>query len=163
MSDTPETDAQSPFRYAIKTPDGVTTYFVPAEFARKLERERDEALAQITKLLRCHHDEPCTAVVLKLDQENQQLRKERDEARAECQEQARLLGMSAEREARIMTERDEAREAFAVATSQAIEAREMLRRIMDWSPCLPEYEPDAQHLKWQSDAHAARKFLEAAK
>ena len=60
-------------------------------------------------------------------------------------------------------ERDEAREAFATATNHAIEAREMLRRIMDWSPCLPEYEPDAQHLKWQSDAHAARKFLEAAK
>ena len=42
MSDTPETDAHSPWRYAITTPDGTTTHFVPADFARKLERERDE-------------------------------------------------------------------------------------------------------------------------
>jgi hypothetical protein len=43
MSDTPETDAHAPFRYGITTPDGVTTYYIPADFARKLERERDEA------------------------------------------------------------------------------------------------------------------------
>lgn len=43
MSDTPETDAHSPWRYAITTPNGVTTHFVPADFARRLERERDEA------------------------------------------------------------------------------------------------------------------------
>ena len=43
MSDTPETDAKCPWRYSITTPDGKTTLFVPADFARKLERERDEA------------------------------------------------------------------------------------------------------------------------
>jgi hypothetical protein len=43
LSDTPETEAHSPWRYSIKTPDGVTTHYVPADFARKLERERDEA------------------------------------------------------------------------------------------------------------------------
>jgi hypothetical protein len=42
MSDTPETDAHAPFRYGITTPDGVTTYYIPADFARKLERERDK-------------------------------------------------------------------------------------------------------------------------
>ena len=74
-----------------------------------------------------------------------------------------ILVVPAKLSRKLEHERDEAREAFATATNHAIEAREMLRRIMDWSPCLPEYEPDAQHLKWQSDAHAARKFLEAAK
>jgi hypothetical protein len=42
MSDTPETDAHAPFRYGITT-HGVTTYYIPADFARKLERERYEA------------------------------------------------------------------------------------------------------------------------
>lgn len=41
MSDTPETEANSPWRYGITTPDGTTTHFVPADFARKLERERN--------------------------------------------------------------------------------------------------------------------------
>jgi hypothetical protein len=40
---TPETDVHAPWRYAITTPNGVTTQFVPADFARKLERERDDA------------------------------------------------------------------------------------------------------------------------
>jgi hypothetical protein len=46
LSDTPETDAHSPAGYAIIRPDGVRTDYVPADFARKLERERDEAQMQ---------------------------------------------------------------------------------------------------------------------
>jgi hypothetical protein len=46
LSDTPETDAHSPAGYAIIRPDGVRTDYVPADFARKLERERDEARTQ---------------------------------------------------------------------------------------------------------------------
>jgi hypothetical protein len=42
MSDTPETGAHSPASYAIIRPDGVRTDYVPADFARKLERERDK-------------------------------------------------------------------------------------------------------------------------
>lgn len=44
MSETPETEAHSPASYSITRPDGVRTDYVPADFARKLERERDEAL-----------------------------------------------------------------------------------------------------------------------
>ena len=43
MKDTPETDAHSPASYAIIGPNGVRTDYVPADFARKLERERDQA------------------------------------------------------------------------------------------------------------------------
>ena len=50
MSDTPETDANSPWRYSITSPDGTTTLFVPADFARKLERQRDEAKRKVTEL-----------------------------------------------------------------------------------------------------------------
>jgi hypothetical protein len=47
MSDTPETDAHSPASYAIIRPDGVRTDYVPADFARKLERERDLLRVQV--------------------------------------------------------------------------------------------------------------------
>ncbi len=50
MSDTPETDAHSPASYAIIRPDGVRTDYVPADFARKLERERDEARALLAEM-----------------------------------------------------------------------------------------------------------------
>jgi hypothetical protein len=46
MSDTPETEMHTPASYAIIRPDGVRTDYVPADFARKLERERDEAQMQ---------------------------------------------------------------------------------------------------------------------
>jgi hypothetical protein len=47
MSDTPETEMHTPASYAIIRPDGVRTDYVPADFARKLERERDEARRQL--------------------------------------------------------------------------------------------------------------------
>lgn len=43
MNDTPETDAYSPASYSIIGPNGVRTDYVPADFARGLERERDLA------------------------------------------------------------------------------------------------------------------------
>jgi hypothetical protein len=49
LSDTPETEAHSPWRYAINA-NGVTTHYVPADFARKLERERDEAQKDLAEL-----------------------------------------------------------------------------------------------------------------
>ena len=61
---TPETDAESCY------PDSNLGECVCADFARKLERERDEA-------------------------------------QADCLEQARLLGMGSEREARLISERDD--------------------------------------------------------
>lgn len=51
MSDTSETDAHSPASYAIIRPDGVRTDYVPADFARQLERERDEANAQMCQAI----------------------------------------------------------------------------------------------------------------
>jgi hypothetical protein len=50
MSDTPETEMHSPASYAIIRPDGVRTDYVPAEFARKLERERDKARNWVFRL-----------------------------------------------------------------------------------------------------------------
>jgi hypothetical protein len=46
MSNTPETEIHSPASYAIIRPDGVRTDYVPADFAKRLERERDEARMQ---------------------------------------------------------------------------------------------------------------------
>jgi len=53
---------------------------------------------------------------------------QRDEARAEALEQARLLGMGADRELRLMAERDEAREAvkrLAAALDKLVELHAM--------------------------------------
>jgi len=76
MSNTPETDAESCY------PDSNLGECVCADFARKLERERDEA-------------------------------------QADCLEQARLLGMGSEREARLISERDDALSQIAQAECRA--------------------------------------------
>lgn len=39
---------------------------VRPDLCRRLERDRDEARATIADLTRCHHDEPCTVVMLRL-------------------------------------------------------------------------------------------------
>ena len=75
MSNTPETDKVERMAYSQE-------YMVETEFARKLERERDEA-------------------------------------QADCLEQARLLGMGSEREARLISERDDALSQIAQAECRA--------------------------------------------
>ena len=94
MSNTPETDKVERMAYSQE-------YMVETEFARKLERERDEA-------------------------------------QAECLEQARLLGMGSEREARLISERDDALSQIAQAECRAErfcqerdEARAALMKIED--------------------------------
>jgi len=72
MSNTPETDKAERMAYSQE-------YMVDTEFARKLERERDEALSQIVQ--------------------------------AEC------------RAERFCQERDEARDAFVIATDQMVQAQ----------------------------------------
>ena len=77
--------------------------------ARQLERERDEARAAL-------HD---IRLNLGKDAEGYTLthavcvlQNERDDAMEDSLEQARLLGMGSEREAKLISERDEAREAL---------------------------------------------------
>jgi len=100
MNNTPETDART---YVPSL--GAST--VPAEFARKLERERDELRRMsVVKLMGenlnvLHH-------VTELENRCIKAERERDEARVECLEQARLLGMSSEREAKLISDRDDA-------------------------------------------------------
>jgi hypothetical protein len=77
MSDTPETD------------DALYTRSVPAELARRLERERDEARKIAEKLRKERFEARKFASALHEDQilllmENAKLRDERDEARKEA-------------------------------------------------------------------------------
>ncbi len=74
MSDTPETDARSPASYAIIRSDGVRTDYVPADFARKLERERDKARDTVLRLRKQR------AIARNF---GEQMERERDEARME--------------------------------------------------------------------------------
>lgn len=82
----------------IELADG--TKCVGVEDYKKLERERDEARSLLER---------------KWDKEDPPLvrmMRERDEAREESLEQARLLGKGGSREARLITERDHYKEAI---------------------------------------------------
>jgi hypothetical protein len=84
MSDTPETDSKTNATFGNHS-----CATVLADFARKLERERDEARHEIegwSNKWECAVEMAARAEI------------ERDEARYESDAQARLLGMSAERE-----------------------------------------------------------------
>jgi hypothetical protein len=88
MSDTPETDAHSPASYAIIRPDGVRTDYVPADFARKLERERDEARMQYRST-----EALAMALVKTIDELKAELAGYRDEAcRESCRDKASADG-----------------------------------------------------------------------
>ena len=91
---TPETDA---FAIKFKTTCG-EKYWVPVDIARKLERERDEALMD-----RANGDIATMTI-----NHYERILRERNEAREESLEQARLLGISGERECRLIAERDQA-------------------------------------------------------
>jgi hypothetical protein len=84
MSDTPETDSKTNATFGNHS-----CATVLADFARKLERERDEARHEIEgwrNKWECAVEMAARAEI------------ERDEARYESDAQARLLGISAERE-----------------------------------------------------------------
>lgn len=177
MSDTPETDAQlTTFGSVSKLGKHFTNKkgTVSAEFARKLERERDEsrnrAIAvilerdrwkmraeekaamrrELEELLGVAEGPTCDEQFFKGLSALRQLIQERDEAlttakyqerlknifkiiaknaRAECLEQARLLAMGGEREARLITERDEARHLADSAMWEADRLRAKLKRL----------------------------------
>jgi hypothetical protein len=118
MSDTPETDSKTNATFGNHS-----CATVLADFARKLERERDEARHEIegwrnkfncavdmgarSEIERDEAREKCSAFGKAMSYSPEattllrkflQAIKERDEARYESDAQARLLGMSAERE-----------------------------------------------------------------
>jgi hypothetical protein len=87
ISDTPETDAAEWSWYEDCTPEN--EMIVPANIARKLERERDEAREDVMKLQdikRKHEHEELVAA-----QENDRLKQERDEARQQLRIAVGLL------------------------------------------------------------------------
>ena len=121
--------------------------WVPAEFARQLEhsrdewaamcgrykQERDEAQVAIRALAE-HAEVEIQRITKERDEASEQLRmvnieanarneianalKERDEALEESLEQARLLGISGERECRLIAERDEAKKKYDIEATE---------------------------------------------
>lgn len=89
MSDTPETDSNQ-YPADTFTGAGGKTPVVHADFARRLECERDDAKLLLEKEVSAH------ANTIRDLQEKED----------EVLEQARLIGMGAEREAKLMAERD---------------------------------------------------------
>jgi hypothetical protein len=88
---TPETDK----RVWSDHSEGILHEVVEASFARKLERERDEAREDLNNI-RINLGEDADGFTLL--HAVCALQNERDEAREESEQQSRLLGISAERE-----------------------------------------------------------------
>jgi hypothetical protein len=106
----------------IELADG--TKCVGVEDYKKLERERDEARSLLER---------------KWDKEDPPLvrmMRERDEAREESLEQARLLGKGGSREARLITERDHYKEAI----------EEISVTVQDWLDSIVQ-EPSLDFIK----------------
>lgn len=93
-SDTPRTDA-------AQWHDG-QVYVVEASEARTLEKELSAVIARAEANAQAR-DEVVKAIATLLER-TAKAEAERDEARAEVQEQARLNGMGSEREARLMAQ-----------------------------------------------------------
>jgi len=160
MSDTPETDAAERMAYAQE-------YMVPTDFARKLERERDEARESLKHISEYGTDEINAAVELRQklatalverDEAREELhdirlnlgedadgytllhavcvlQNERNEAMEDSLEQARLLGMGSEREAKLISDLEFRRGLYKVqeqyletARRERDEAREKAER-----------------------------------
>ena len=102
MSDTPETQK------AVLDSDGQWS-FVLKDCCERLERERDEARNELCDI-RLNLGEDAEGYTL--THAVCVLQNERNEAMEDSLEQARLLGMGSEREAKLISERDEAREAL---------------------------------------------------
>ena len=144
---TPETDA-----FNSKW-DSYSHPFEAIDLARKLERERDEANEELHKQLvqfdqlfdeaekiRIERDEARTELeeyrsiaesigAVKAVSEKENAFRERDEALVECLEQARLLGMGSEREAKLISERDEARNIAEKLSKQGLDIMDENRSL----------------------------------
>ena len=107
----------------------------------KAERERDEARAVLKVIEQAHHAALYREGELKRERDEAQEKAERYRLKtlsqdAELAEQARLLGMGGEREARLITERDHYK--------QAIE--EISVTIQDWLDSIVQ-EPSLDFIK----------------
>ena len=101
MSDTPETEKAERMAYSQE-------YMVPTEFARQLERERDEAREELAEEMKFHHrthSQLVNANCKMLDNQNDVMQLADRLTALELHSTSEL--------ARLEQERDEAREALA--------------------------------------------------
>jgi len=78
-----------------------------------MERPTPETDAAIIERRHIHKRDGSVQLIELIEAEaSRKLERERDEAQIECLEQERLLGMSSEREAKLISERDEARKKY---------------------------------------------------
>jgi hypothetical protein len=98
--------------------------------------------------------------------ENAKLKAERDEARKESLEQARLLGVSGERECRLIAERDETKKKYDIeATEHMLNINKICNQRDSAIDALMKIEEifidgDDTYEDWKSMGQIARTFLE---
>ena len=94
------------------------------------------------------------------------MERERDEAREESPEQARLLGISGERECRLIAERDEAKRKYDIeATEHMLNINKICNQRDEAIDALMKIEEifidgDDTYEDWKSMGQIARTFLE---
>jgi 5-formyltetrahydrofolate cyclo-ligase len=100
------------------------------------------------------------------ESEIQRITKERDEAMKESLEQARLLGISGERECRLIAERDEAKKKYdTLAVENMLEVNKLYNQREAAIDALMKIEEifidgDDTYEDWKSMGQIARTFLE---
>lgn len=145
MSETPETDAAELIYDGI-----VASGYADANVCRKLERERDKAQALVAEMKQ--------AIIW---------------AKAEAKERLHRLDQAAcerrtwlEAHEKMKRERDEAREAFSIATSNCVDAQQRLRDMERELKESMEALREIQAADWKTAGELrgmARRALEAAK
>jgi hypothetical protein len=161
MSDTPETDLEDDLYiecddscvqcYVIKGKTGkeFTGDFVPAEFARRLERERDELRQRLSAKISM--GEICIASRKYIDG----IEKERDEAQylvktlsAECDKLEADKEYNAQLARGFRSERDQ----LLAIIAERNELRQVIRYVYKAFPDLDEFQDkDGRSLKWLAD------------
>ena len=137
MSDTPETDKQR--AYSIVYSDAT----VPADFARKLERERDEAREKAERYRL----------------EANAMMAQRDEARRKVAELQAGLDDIEEYGTEEINAAVDLRHQLGAALCKAAKLREALQSVMDWNP-KPEYwERPETVARFEADMARAREVL----
>ena len=116
MSDTPETDKNT----WSDSSEGILYKVVTSDFARRLERERDEAREKLADAL-----QEVDLRTLDFDR----MRAERDEAREKIERQAeRISNLFEKDQTRLLMERDEARDQVEELTAVIKGLRAIMRQ-----------------------------------
>jgi predicted house-cleaning NTP pyrophosphatase (Maf/HAM1 superfamily) len=136
-NNTPEADKAERMAYSGE-------YMVPTEVARKLERERDEARDAF--VIATDQMVIAQGKAREVWRERNEARNQRDILRRDAQKEAEHHDRMVGELEKVYKERDEARDAFVIATDQMViaqgKAREVWRERNEWAAMCGRYKQE---------------------